>query len=557
MVFSFLYKSIIHRIIELCCKVLIYVNEVHGTLVGEIGQAVSELADRAMVYESGFTEIDGSDDAHITQESLEEVQKRVEGNMEAFAGEVGSLSDILYSVSDLFASALPSTESVSNNYDAIRETTTNLNQSTGSYEASHLGDCANINGMLESVLSIISAQSAGTISVNNYSAGKIANLDAFRTLQESYGASVQYYSDNMQQIADAHENIASKIEAEIAAAEKAAAEERARKGFWDAAAAIGTMAIGAAAIICTGGAATPLVVAAGVSAVAYGASNLGEAGQDVYYGLKGDAQTKSFNLLRDTVFMGNQTVYDIWGSASTAMSLGFAFAGAGTQAAVQAGSVNPLSGKGITLALKGNAKALLHSSVPDIIKGAAKFTGKTILTVGTGVVTEKIITPFTSEDFGRLAGIIAAGEVANKTFTSKISKWDDCNKPRYDQYMEHKAVYDNPKYYNQNTGETIWPPNDGAAGEVTTTVLPEGTRIDRYGSDFGTYTSPEGTPYEMRSVAPGTDQKPYSVFEVQSPLEVQSSEVAPWFDQPGGGIQYKLPESVDDLLEAGIIRRVK
>lgn len=236
-------------LVELCCKVLIYVNEVHGTLVGVIGQAVSELADRAMVYESGFTEIDGSDDAHITQESLEEVQKRVEGNMEAFAGEVGSLSDILYSVSDLFASALPSTESVSNNYDAIRETTTNLNQSTGSYEASHLGDCANINGMLESVLSIISAQSAGTISVNNYSAGKIANLDAFRTLQESYGASVQYYSDNMQQIADAHENIASKIEAEIAAAEKAAAEERARKGFWDAAAAIGTMAIGAAAII--------------------------------------------------------------------------------------------------------------------------------------------------------------------------------------------------------------------------------------------------------------------------------------------------------------------
>ena len=85
-------------LVELCCKVLIYVNEVHGTLVGVIGQAVSELADRAMVYESGFTEIDGSDDAHITQESLEEVQKRVEGNMEAFAGEVGSLSDIFYSV---------------------------------------------------------------------------------------------------------------------------------------------------------------------------------------------------------------------------------------------------------------------------------------------------------------------------------------------------------------------------------------------------------------------------------------------------------------------------
>ena len=43
-------------------------------------------------------------------------------------------------------------------------------------------------------------------------------------------------------------------------------------------------------------------------------------------------------------------------------------------------------------------------------------------------------------------------------------------------------------------------------------------RIDRYGNDTGFFASPEGTSYEMRALAPGTDMKPYSIFEVVEPL---------------------------------------
>lgn len=57
-------------------------------------------------------------------------------------------------------------------------------------------------------------------------------------------------------------------------------------------------------------------------------------------------------------------------------------------------------------------------------------------------------------------------------------------------------------------------------------------------------------------VAPGTDQKPYSVFEVVKPIEVKSGVVAPWFNQQGGEIQYQLPKTVDELLDDGIIRRI-
>ena len=137
----------------------------------------------------------------------------------------------------------------------------------------------------------------------------------------------------------------------------------------------------------------------------------------------------------------------------------------------------------------------------------------------------------------------------------KIDAWDDT--PSDELYLKYKKVFDNPKYYNQKTGAINWPKNDGFASTPIDEVLQPGTRIDRYGSDFGSFTSPEGIPYEMRAVAPGTDLKPYSVFEVVEPINVKAGEIAPWFDEPGGGIQYLLPDTVDKLLDAGILRRIK
>lgn len=137
----------------------------------------------------------------------------------------------------------------------------------------------------------------------------------------------------------------------------------------------------------------------------------------------------------------------------------------------------------------------------------------------------------------------------------KIDAWDYT--PSDELYSKYKNVFDNPKYYNQKTGAINWPKNDGFASTPIDEVLQPGTRIDRYGSDFGSFTSPEGIPYEMRAVAPGTDLKPYSVFEVVEPINVKAGEIAPWFDEPGGGIQYLLPDTVDELLDAGILRRIK
>lgn len=105
-------------------------------------------------------------------------------------------------------------------------------------------------------------------------------------------------------------------------------------------------------------------------------------------------------------------------------------------------------------------------------------------------------------------------------------------------------------------GNIKWPPNDGFAGTPKKMTLQPGTRIDRYGYEGGTFVSPEGIPYNARSLAPGTELKPYNVYEVVKPIDGLEGKIAPWFDEVGGGIQYKLNQSIKELLDGGYIKKV-
>ena len=73
------------------------------------------------------------------------------------------------------------------------------------------------------------------------------------------------------------------------------------------------MGVGVLCIVATAGAATPLVVAgavAGGGTILFGGAEIMEGSQNIYYGASGDMQSSAFNPIRDTVFLGNQGVYD-------------------------------------------------------------------------------------------------------------------------------------------------------------------------------------------------------------------------------------------------------
>ena len=98
---------------------------------------------------------------------------------------------------------------------------------------------------------------------------------------------------------------------------------------------------------------------------------------------------------------------------------------------------------------------------------------------------------------------------------------------------------------------TYWPPNDGAHGSTTVSVLEPGDIIDRYGYPGGKYTSPYGTPYSMRALPSGTDSGPYSVYKVVKPIpNVMESKIAPWFGEAGMGTQYKFDKSIQSYLDS-------
>lgn len=80
--------------------------------------------------------------------------------------------------------------------------------------------------------------------------------------------------------------------------------------------------------------------------------------------------------------------------------------------------------------------------------------------------------------------------------------------------------------------------------------------MDRYGCEGGTYASRAGTPYGARALLSGSNEKPYNVYEVAKPTDnVAAGKIASWFGEPGFGMHYKLPKSVGDLVESGLLRR--
>ncbi len=125
------------------------------------------------------------------------------------------------------------------------------------------------------------------------------------------------------------------------------------------------------------------------------------------------------------------------------------------------------------------------------------------------------------------------------------------------QYAKEYNVSPWTGRYNGTTDiQPYYPPNDGAQGNWENTTLEPGTKVDRYGDPNGRYFAPEGTPSYQRSLPHGTDLNQLNTFEVTQPLPVQRSIAAPWFNQPGGGVQYRLLDR-PQYLPPGYMKTVK
>ena len=166
-------------------------------------------------------------------------------------------------------------------------------------------------------------------------------------------------------------------------------------------------------------------------------------------------------------------------------------------------------------------------------------------------VLELVIMLVAAWGIGRAMGALANTKFGKKLGTDKLVEWVN----RRSQNETLKSLHEKNQWIDKQ-GNVKWPPNRGYTKPPERIILQPGTKVDRYGLESGTFVSPEGTPYSQRSLLPGTEQKPYNIYEVVKPVEVNSGEIAPWFGEPGGGIQYEFSQPISELIKAGILKRV-
>ncbi|KAF9886845.1 hypothetical protein FE257_011092 [Aspergillus nanangensis] len=118
-------------------------------------------------------------------------------------------------------------------------------------------------------------------------------------------------------------------------------------------------------------------------------------------------------------------------------------------------------------------------------------------------------------------------------------------------------------------GKYIYPPANGFLADTESTpikgnvTLPVGQKLDRFGSEYGTFLGPLGAPYIERALPPSNlatydGEYPYNyhVYEVVKKFEVGLGPIAPWFEQPGLGSQMVTYTNVMGLVEGGFLRRL-
>lgn len=148
--------------------------------------------------------------------------------------------------------------------------------------------------------------------------------------------------------------------------------------------------------------------------------------------------------------------------------------------------------------------------------------------------------------FGNSLGSALAGKTETGVFSNAISRVKErvaANKSGSKKIRTDELVVRDSRFLDAdgNINWEKWAPNGGRVpGTIKENqTIPVGTIIDRYGSQWGKYTSPVGVPYEQRALPYIENPNAYHKYEVLKPIDnVTISKIAPAFDQVG--VEYSM-----------------
>lgn len=289
-----------------------YITYVHGNILSVVNSMLQEYLDKLLVYENGLYKIEGDRKAVLYEQEMQYLSNALTHGKKKFVGITEDVGNILNSVSDIYSHTAPNTTAVESGYKDTKKIADTLKQDIGKYEHNHRKDCSEVKKYITQINQLLASQQksqSGTITIEQIAA--IVNGSEMSELSKLQQNTKDFYES--QQIALGEEYELMQTEAE-----EEAARQREVEGLFKVL--TGVVVIGS--IVLTGGAAAPLAIAIEAGAVAYGAAEITEGMQDMYYGAAGNLDSKAFNPLRDTVFQGNQTAYEAFGLVTTVASAG-------------------------------------------------------------------------------------------------------------------------------------------------------------------------------------------------------------------------------------------
>ena len=567
-----------------------YLVEVHGTLLQTLVNLMNDYSTNLLLYKDGYYQIDSSNHAKLPGQMFTTLHSDLKSSRDNLKSEIELLNTAKDKISDLVSYSGSSHTSTVMNYNFLMNQVKNLDNSIIQYESNHASqDLVAFKELLSATKALIAEHAGKTRTVGTYQSGDFAKLQSVQRFAIAYKQATKQMESRVERVQAAQERDKARFEA-------LAAEDRAKNGWKDLAIGVVTVAFSILAIVGSMGFATPLVVGAGLTAglgsFAYGASNAAEGIHNIQLGNAGDTHTKSYNLIRDTLFMGNDKLYhDVGNVFVTASAImipigqtqsvvkGLTQFAIGEAGAYTAGQV---AYHGTKLLGGSEEDAQTANFIGNIVGGyvvssaASKFSlNKVKVDVEAPKYNrEQILKNLKESKLARESSNFDQ-YLAKEKLQKTLMGMDPMDRQRYLQwheytesgimvqdrvkllswerpvnsklYLENKAVYDNPKYFDQLTGSENWPgqkgdPNiDGfVKGEYQKTTLSPGDKIDRFGSDYGHFFGNIGESKEMRAMSPNSDFKNYNQYEILMDLPVLKGKIAPWFDQPGGGIQFKL-----------------
>ena len=356
-----------------------YLGEAHITILSGIKVTAQTLLDNMAAYKDGYRAIDSSTNFKLDEEAIQEFRKKLASNYEDTDEYTGEIRSALSEVSDISDVGMPDSNGVFDIHEQMDSDLIKLVSNVNSYERENVVRLENsVELLLENLQSCLTKIGLSQGAIESYKTGSFIKGKDAGTLNTG----IKIFGDLHEKNKEAYDEIY-ETEQKI----KDEAEKRKTQGIWRIVGGAVLIATGAACIVLTGGAATPIVadiaVAAGSGTAVFGAADAIEGTQDIYYGSTGDIDSTAVNGIKDDLFQGNEDAYYLTENA-------LAFAASAMIPIGQASTAGNLT-----------------------FKSTATIVAKEGISMGAGAGAQKITTDVTGNDTaGMVAGMVASGVTA-------------------------------------------------------------------------------------------------------------------------------------------------